>query len=154
MTEPQSSAPQLPPGAGIQSRIRDALRKVADEAASRSTRMAIVVPGGPIADAMFEIFSDVPRVPDYDEQAAASRHYDGVVDYVPDQVPPDAHRLCIYVDESGENAGYPKVVISVDDGHAVTGVPFDPDVAQEMFLAGLAACAYAQAGSRYAVPVD
>lgn len=155
MTESQATASPAPLADGLQTRIRAALKDVADDVASRNTRTVIAVPGKEISAAMFEIFSDVPHTPDYtEEQAAGLQHFDSVTVYASDEIPPDPFRVSVNVDEQDDNAGDPKVVLTVDDGQQVTRVPFTPEVAERLFLAGLAACNYARPLSRYAPSVD
>lgn len=154
MTQSQASGPVGPLADGLQTRIRAALKAVADEVASKNTRTVIAVPGKEISRAMFEIFSDVPHVPDYtEEQASGALHFDSVTEYASDEIPPDPSRVTVYVDDQDGNADDPKVVLAVDGGQEILRVPLTAEVAENLFLSGLAACAYARPRSRY-TPVD
>lgn len=153
MTQTTQEPVASDPNAGMLTRIREALRQVADDVAAKNTRTVIAVPGKEISEAMFRIFSDVPRVPDYDPEAAGKSHHDSVIEnYAADEIPPDPIRLSVWADEEGDRADDPSVVIAFDDGQAVVRTPFDPDVAERLFLEGLAACRYARARSKYAAP--
>lgn len=153
MTQTTQEVPADASGAGLMTQIREALRHVADDVAAKNTRTVIAVPGKEISEAMFRIFGNVPRIPDYDPDAAGEAHYDSVIEnYAADEIPPDPVRLTVRVDEDGERADDPVVVITFDDGQATVPTSFDPDVAERLFLEGLAACRYARARSKYAAP--
>lgn len=145
-TEPQTTALTRPLDVGLQTRIRAALSDIADVAAARSTRVAIVVPGDLISEAMYEIFTDAARIPDYAPDAP-ERRYSSVVEYVSDEIPPDPIDLYVYADTAHEGA--PRVALRVADGEAITDLTLDLGVAEEFFLAGLAAVAHLRA-----TPVD
>jgi hypothetical protein len=137
------------PRAGLMTRMREALRQVADEVGARAS-IPVAVPGKEISEAMFRIFSDVPRVPDFDPEQAAATSYHSVVEFESDEVPPPPVALRVFVDEEGSNVDDPKVVLAIP---AVADlITLDPDEAERLFLAGLAACKYARARSRYAAP--
>lgn len=139
------------PRAGLTTRIRAALRDVADQAAEK-TSMPIVVPGAQITEAMLKVFAGTPKVPDYDHERAAGASFGSVVKYESDEIPTAPIPVRVFVDESGENADDPQVMVTFGIGEREFLVPFDPETAEALFLAGLAACAYAKPRSRYAAP--
>lgn len=117
----------------MQTRIRDSLEQVANKVAARS-RIPIAVPGPEISEAIWEIFSDVPRIPDYDP---TERVWSNTVTYAADEVPPDPADVSIAI-EGDEN----QLMINVaPPGQDPIRMPFEPAAAEELFLAGLAAVA-------------
>lgn len=152
-TEPQSPPkidPDPAPAVGLQSRIRAALKDVADDVASKS-RVVIAVPGKEISEAMYRIFSDVPHVPDYDPETAGARTYSSVVEYASDEVPADPIDLKV---SALADDGDPRVFVEVVDTDCQVDVSLDLQVAEEFFLAGLAAVAHARATRDRPTPVD
>lgn len=139
------------PRAGLTTRIRAALRDVADQAAEK-TSMPIVVPGAQITEAMLKVFAGTPKVPDYNHEQALETSFGSVVKYESDEIPTDPIPVRVYVDETGENVDDPQVMVTFGIGEREFVVPFDPETAEALFLAGLAACAYAKPRSRYAAP--
>jgi len=137
------------PRAGMATRMRDALRQIADEVGARAS-IPVAVPGKEITEAMFRLFSDVPRVPDFDPGLARETDFTSVVEFEPDEVPPPPVSVRVFVDEEDGNADDPKVVLAIPD--VADLVAFDPDEAERLFLAGLAACKYARARSKYTAP--
>jgi len=137
------------PRAGLTTQMREALRQVADEVGARAS-IPVAVPGKEISEAMFKIFSDVPRIPDFDPELAREVTYTSVVEFEPDEVPPPPVSLRVFVDQENDNADDPKVILALPE--VADMVAFDPDEAERLFLAGLAACRYARARSRYAAP--
>lgn len=153
-TEPQSPPkidPDPAPAVGLQSRIRAALKDVADDVASKS-RVVIAVPGKEISEAMHRIFSDVPHVPDYVPETAGARTYSSTVEYASDEVPPEPVDLTVRA--LTEDASDPRVFVEVIDGDYQVDIPLDLQVAEEFFLAGLAAVAHARATRDRPTPVD
>jgi hypothetical protein len=135
---------------GLQSRIRAALKDIADTVASRSTRTAIAVPGNEISAAMYEIFSNAARIPDYDHDAAGVRRYSSTVEYVSDEIPSDPIDLMVRADTDGDS----RVIVEVIGVGVDTTIPLDLQVAEQLFLSGLAAVAYARAVHDKPTPVD
>jgi hypothetical protein len=140
----------------MMTRMRDALRQVADEVGAKAS-IPVAVPGREISEAMFRIFSDVPRVPDFDPALARETSYTSVVEFESDEVPPPPVSLRVFVDEEDGNADDPKVVLAILGLAALASdvadlIALDPDEAERLFLAGLAACKYARARSKYAAP--
>ena len=129
--------------------MRAELHRIADEVAARNTRTAIAVPGAEIFDAMARIFSDVPHVPDYDPVAEPEK-FTSYIEYATDVVPDDPIDVLVRA-RSGDSE--PEVVVTLVEGGQERDVSFDPDVAERLFLAGLAACAHARA-QREVTPVD
>lgn len=149
MTHRIQELPADDPRAGLMTQMREALRQVADEVGARAS-IPVAVPGKEISEAMFKIFGDVPHIPDFDPELARETDFTSVVEFEPDEVPPPPVSLRVFVDEEDGNADDPKVVLALPEVSDL--VAFDPDEAERLFLAGLAACRYARARSRYAAP--
>ena len=125
---------------GIDQRIRDALERVADEEAAKSTRVPIVVPVKQISEAMYRIFSGVARIPSYAHARAVEKVYATRLDYSPSEVPPDPDEFQVLAELAGDS---PTVVL-YDTGRK-RAHEFEIETAEELFLAGLAAVAAARA---------
>lgn len=151
MTQTRQELSVDDPRAGLMTRIRAALKEVADQAAEK-TSMAIVIPGAQIAEAMLKVFAGTPKVPDYDAESAIETSFGSVVKYEPDEIPTDPIPVQVFVDDTGENVDDPQVMLTFGIGERVFLVPFDPETAEALFLAGLAACAFAKPRSRFAAP--
>jgi hypothetical protein len=151
MTQTRQELSVDDPRAGLMTRIRAALKEVADQAAEK-TSMAIVIPGAEIAEAMFKVFAGTPKIPYYDPEQAAETAFSSVVKYEPDEIPAEPTPVQVFIDESGDNADDPQVLLVIGKGDGVMTVPFDPETAEALFLAGLAACAFAKPRSRFAAP--
>lgn len=134
---------------GLRTRMTEEFRRIADDAAARNTRTAIVVPGPQIVEAMSEIFSDVPHIPDYDP-AATPETFTSYVEYASDVVPDDPIDVAVHA-RPGD--GSPEVTMVVTENGQERDISFDPDVAERFFLAGLAACNHARQ-LRDRTPVD
>jgi hypothetical protein len=120
---------------GVDSRLREALSRVADDLAAKHTRMAIAVPVKQIITAVFEVIADLPRIPDYDSTLAAKQVWSSEVVYASDEVPDDPAECTVRVN------GAAVAVRVIEDG-ADTEVLLNPQHAEGFFLAGLAAVAH------------
>jgi hypothetical protein len=153
MDETTSTLPTTGRSNGLATRIRAELKIIADRAGQK-TSMPIVVPGAEITEAMLRVFEGTPKVPDFDAATAETTSYGSVVKYASDEIPTDPVQLRVFVDETGDHEGDPAVVLAIGDVDGIQAIPIDPETAESLFLAGLAACAYAKPRSRYAAPVD
>lgn len=153
MDETTSTLPTTGHADGLATRIRAELKIIADQAGQK-TSMAIVVPGAEITEAMLRVFEGTPKVPDYDAATAETTFFGSVVKYASDEIPEDPIRLRVFVDETGDHEGDPAVVLALGDGGDARRIPIDPETAESLFLAGLAACGYAKPRSRYSTLVD
>lgn len=125
---------------GMQSRIRAALKRVADQAGA-STRIPIAVPGPQITEAMWKIFSDVPRIPDYDQEMANQRTWCSEVPYVSDEIPPEPEEIGVYVEADPDGVDKVQIELTDREGHPHK-ILLNVAEAEEFFLAGLAATTF------------
>lgn len=137
---------------GIQSRIRAALKDVADEVAVKSTRIAIAVPGQEIAAAMWKIFNDVPHIPDYDPENG-KRTWSSAVEFASDEIPEDPAEVSVRATTG--DLYEQRVTITLKTADGVHEVELDRAQAEEFFLTGLSATTFLLSlGGRGAPEVD
>lgn len=131
---------------GLDSRLREEFVKIADALAASNTRVVIAVPVKQLVEATLRVVGDLPRVPDYDHVSACLTQWSQESGYSPSEVPDaDPDSLSVFVRDSGPEAGQVCVELARPGDGVTTTLDFDPAFIKSFFLAGLAACAYAEA---------
>jgi hypothetical protein len=132
---------------GLDSRLREAFMRVADDLAAKNTRVAVAVPVKQLLKATLHTIQDLPRVPDYDAVSAHLARWSEATEYSPTEVPDsDPDSLGVFVRDQGPDVGKVCVEFTRSADDVTSTLDFeDPVYAESFFLAGLAACAYAKA---------
>ncbi len=128
---------------GLASRIREVVERVGTISAAR-TSLPVLIPTRELVSGLLAMFTDVPRIPDYDAVAAHSARWTEL-EFTPLEVPdaePDS--LGVFVRDSGENEGKVCIEFARPGDDRTTTLDFEPDAIESFFLAGLAACAAAR----------
>lgn len=127
-------------GVGIDSVLRQRLSDLADEVGAKNTRVAIAVPVREIIAIFFDVFGNVPHVPDYDVERETLR-WGGLTAYSPGEVPDPQPEVGVKLTEDGVS-----VVFETNDTSDEAELTLAQ--AEALFLVGLSAVA--EGNRRYA----
>jgi len=142
MTEPITEATDQ---VGLRSRIREALRTVADEAGAANTRVVIAVPVKQITNALMALLPQLADVPDYDPMLAEQRVWTGIPQAV-DDTDPEFDDLDVIPPDLAVRAVGGEVVVRVRYPGGEVEVPLTAIDAREFFLHGVSAAEHARKG--------
>lgn len=117
---------------GLDSLLRAEFERVTNEVAAKHTTMPIVTPVRQLVEATVRVVADLPRIPDYDHVVAGVARWEEITAYSPTEVP-DHDPAGIGVQADGGT-----ILLTVD-GLRDNRLVLDPDHAEGLFLAGLAA---------------
>jgi hypothetical protein len=120
-------------GVGVDSLLKQKLSDMADEVGARNTRVAIAVPVKQIIKIFYEVFGNVPHVPDF-EPEFADRRWGGVGAYSPGEVPDPQPEVGVRLTDDG-------VAIMFETNESSDDATLTLAQAEEFFLAGLATVA-------------
>lgn len=139
MTQNAPASPETSfPGSGTASRLRAALKAVADELAVKHTSIAIVLPVKEVLATVFRVIEDVPRIPDYDPELAKEQAWRTATGFSHIELFDDPEELKVMADQAEDRVTM-TVQSSADSAHVLN---LDVAEAEGFFLAGLAAVAH------------
>jgi len=141
MTEPVTEAAEQ---VGLRSRIREAMRQVADDMAAASTRVAIAVPVKQITTALLELLPTLADVPDYDPGLAEKRIWAAIPQAVDDTDPEFDDLDVIGPEVSVRAVGGEVVMVVTAPTVGRLEIPLTALDAREFFLSGVAAAEHAR----------
>lgn len=143
MTEPITETPDQ---VGLRSRIREAMRQVADDTASASTRVAIAVPVKQITTALMALLPQLADVPDYDAELAEQRVWAAIPQAVDDDDPELDDLDAIGPEVAVRAVGGEVHMVVTASAIGRLEIPLTALDAREFFLAGVSAAEHARKG--------
>lgn len=127
-------------GSGTDDRLRVALEEMANTLATK-TNMPFVIPVKEILAVVYKVFSDVPRIPNYDPDLAWHEQpsWSNTVRISLTELPDSMRSVRTYYDDKTG-----MIRVQIEDGETCDDIDLEPKVAKGLFLAGLGAVAYAE----------
>lgn len=137
-------------GSGTDDRLRVELENVANELAAKHT-MPFVVPVKQILAAVYKVFADVPRIPNYDAELPWNEQpsWMNAMTISLTELPENPSNIrSWYVTDTGE------VGVMIESGDACAEIKLEPTAAKDFFLHGLAAVLHAERQRELITQID